>query len=355
MNNRPPVISVILPVKNPDQGLLDRAISSIKNQTFQDFEILLIDDGSGDDFAKALERTAETDSRTRLFHIAPSGVSGARNYAMEQAFGDYLTFLDGDDALSPYCFEEAVALLSDPETDILWGGTRYGSSEEIELLLSEQKKTGARSLEELQKLCVLLTPERIHTTRAECIGEPFRFDRDGYINRGIAARFLKKKVLENGKARFPLGIRMYEDAIWNLRMMEDFRIKYVKSIWYYYYNNDSSVSNSYNPEVLDCMEIPLSEIRRILDLENEEEYIAYTRLLMDSLRYVYKCLYGNPNWSGDKNDRKKLRDHLYRDMPWSEIASARFKTYAEGRDKQKSALFRARLLFLYWNLTWKKM
>ena len=348
-------ISVILPVKNGDLSLLKRAISSVRTQTFPGFEILLIDDGSEKPFAEELKTIAETDDRIRLYHIAPSGVSGARNFGIEKAEGDVITLLDSDDVISPVCFEEALLLLENSDAEALWGGTWYFESSDLPELGKWMRRKTALGIEELKAREVKLSSDRVHKTRAECIGEPFRFGENGYINRGIAARFIRKEVFEGGRNRFFLGIKMYEDAIWNLLMLENHKISYVQSIWYYYYNNEASVSNRFNPDVLECMEVPLKMIREILDLEDPEEYTAYTRILMDSLRYVYKCLFGHPKWKSLKKERKELSDHIYRSDPWNEIGSPRFQKFAGKRDQQKAELFRKHLLFLYWKLTWKNM
>lgn len=353
MNSREPLISVILPVKNAQLDLLERAIASVHAQTYKNYEILLIDDGSREDFAGMLDALAENDDKLRLFHISPSGVSGARNFAVQKAKGDIITYLDGDDALSPFCFEEAVLVLADETIDAVWGGTEYVTEEKLNALL-ENPDESARTPEGLKTLLLKLTPKRIHRTRSECIARPYRFGENGYINRGIAARFLRKRLFENGGARFPEGYKLYEDAIWNLELM-DRNICYVRSVWYYYFNNESSVSNRFNKNILKDIEVPVMTVRRMLDLSNDTEYRAYTRFLMDSLRYVYKCMYGNSHWNPDRETRKKYIDHIYNDRPWKEISSGRYIKAADKSDRIKAVLFKRRLLFLYWKLTWKKM
>ena len=357
MKSRKLMISVILPVKNGNMKLLKRAVSSILEQTYKKYEILLIDDGSHESFSKKLDILARNDSRIRLFHIKSSGVSYARNFAVTKARGDIITYLDGDDIISPVCFEEAVSFFNDPEkggsVDAVWGGTFYGNKDNIKKRIRSESGV-PKTVERLKEVAVKLTPGRIHKTRAECIGTPFRFKNEGYINRGIAARFIRKKAFNDGLADFPLNIRMYEDTIWNLKMMDSgMNIYYVKSIWYYYYENERSSSNRYNEHILRDLEEPLKIIDGILDLNDPEEYGAYTKFLMDSLRYVYKCKYGNPLWKPSFYTRIKFLKHIYNDRPWSEIADKRYLKAADRSDKIKAILYRAGLLFLYWKLTWK--
>ena len=358
------MISVILPVRNGDIKLIKQAVDSVLAQTYSNLELLLVDDGSERDFAKELDGIAGADKRIRIFHIEPSGVSAARNYAIKEAKGDVITFIDGDDTIAPGCFDEADRILRDSEIDALFGGTLYVETTDGEVANSADDKPSIRVLK--------LTEERLHKSRAEVIGEPFRFENGGYINRGIAARFIRKEVFDDERFLFPVGIRMYEDAIWNLRMIDSLRIAYVKRIWYYYYENPASASNKYNPDVVDVMEKPLEIMQGILDLRNPVEYRAYTRLLMDSLRYIYMCMLGNPKWKkefkssknvgGNASDltsetyasaKRKVKKHIYHDAPWKEIGSGRFRKYSSKRDRQKALLYKVRLLMIYWKISFK--
>ncbi len=93
-----PTISVIVPVYNVDQ-YLSRCIDSILAQTFTDFELLLIDDGSPDNSGKICDEYAEKDSRIRVFHKENGGVSSARNVGLDNARGEWVYFSDADDII----------------------------------------------------------------------------------------------------------------------------------------------------------------------------------------------------------------------------------------------------------------
>ena len=95
-----PIVSIIIPVYNAEDTL-PRCVDSILNQTFTDFELLLVDDGSADASGAICDCYAAKDSRVRVFHQANSGVSASRNLALDQARGDYLQFLDSDDWITP--------------------------------------------------------------------------------------------------------------------------------------------------------------------------------------------------------------------------------------------------------------
>lgn len=97
--NKEPKISVIIPVYNVEK-YLHRCIDSILAQTFTDFELLLIDDGSKDNSGKICDEYAEKDKRIRVFHKENGGASIARNVGIEYCIGEYIIFVDSDDYIS---------------------------------------------------------------------------------------------------------------------------------------------------------------------------------------------------------------------------------------------------------------
>lgn len=91
-----PAVSIIVPVYNTEK-FLRRCIDSILAQTYTDFELLLIDDGSKDSSGTICDEYAEKDTRVRVFHKANGGVSSARNVGLDNARGEWVTFVDSDD------------------------------------------------------------------------------------------------------------------------------------------------------------------------------------------------------------------------------------------------------------------
>ena len=94
------MISVIIPAYNV-APLLERCYQSIQTQTYKDFEVILIDDGSTDQTPEICEELAKNNANTRVVHQKNSGVSAARNKGIEIASGDYLCFIDSDDYVEP--------------------------------------------------------------------------------------------------------------------------------------------------------------------------------------------------------------------------------------------------------------
>ena len=91
-----PLISIIVPIYNSEETL-NRCVDSILNQTFHDWELLLIDDGSTDKSGEICDEYAATDSKIKVFHKENGGVSLARNLGMDNAKGIWIAFCDSDD------------------------------------------------------------------------------------------------------------------------------------------------------------------------------------------------------------------------------------------------------------------
>ena len=96
-------ISVIVPIYNVEK-YIDRCIKSIVNQTYKNLEIILINDGSLDKSGQICDTWESKDNRIKVIHQMNSGVSVARNTGLENATGEYVTFVDSDDYIEPkYC------------------------------------------------------------------------------------------------------------------------------------------------------------------------------------------------------------------------------------------------------------
>ena len=114
-------ISIIIPVYNV-VAWLPRAVDSLTAQTFSDFEILLVDDGSTDGSAELADKLALLDSRIRVIHQNNAGAAAARNTAIEVARGEFLYFMDGDDWCEPDMLARMHAVAHENELDLLVTG-----------------------------------------------------------------------------------------------------------------------------------------------------------------------------------------------------------------------------------------
>lgn len=107
-----PLISVVVPVYNVEK-YLPKCLDSLLAQTWQNFELILVDDGSPDGSWNIMRDYAARDSRVRIFKKENGGVSSARNFGMDEARGEYLGFVDPDDWVSPHYLEWMVEAMQE--------------------------------------------------------------------------------------------------------------------------------------------------------------------------------------------------------------------------------------------------
>jgi len=124
-----PRISVVVPVYNVEK-YLERCVDSIKNQTFKDLEIILVDDGSKDSSGRMCDELKETDKRIRVIHQANGGLGNARNSGLKAATGEYISFVDSDDYLALNTYEKlSEALKSTGAETCIFGFHRVKNGE----------------------------------------------------------------------------------------------------------------------------------------------------------------------------------------------------------------------------------
>ena len=110
-------VSIIVPVYNVEK-YLEKCLDSIVKQTYENIEIILVDDGSTDKSGTILDQYAEMDNRISVIHKKNEGVSTARNTGIEAARGEYICFADADDYLMPDYVEYLLTLAVDKNADI---------------------------------------------------------------------------------------------------------------------------------------------------------------------------------------------------------------------------------------------
>lgn len=113
------MISIIVPVYNLEK-YIERCITSVLQQTYTNFELLLVNDGSTDSSLHICQRFAQKDSRIRVLSQENKGVGKARNFGLDQMKGDFIFFLDGDDWVTPDCLEKLMSKMS-PDIDLVIG------------------------------------------------------------------------------------------------------------------------------------------------------------------------------------------------------------------------------------------
>ena len=220
-----PRISVIVPVYNVEPYIC-RCVDSILNQTFADFELILIDDGSPDNCGSICDEYAIRDNRITVIHKENGGLSSARNAGIDWIFAnsdsEWITFIDSDDWVHPQFLE----ILLD---------TAESNSVEISCC-------GYQRVSEIDKPeLVRIVDREIETGNAiELFRKRYNFN---VFNIIIAPTRLYKKYLFES-IRFPVG-RYYEDSYTTYKvLLACSRISLVKSIMYYYFYNLTGIMGS---------------------------------------------------------------------------------------------------------------
>lgn len=193
-----PLLTIVIPVYNMEK-YVEKCIRSVLSQSFADFELIVIDDGSKDNSCKVIEKLAEEDTRIKL-HVYPNGgVSVARNKGIELAQGTYLMFIDADDYISDKYLENIISQVNKYKADIyIWGITKN--------LLSGKEKQIAPSLSGLYTQKDFLT---------EFIEEQYSTHKGlyGYISN----KLLRTEILFSNNIRFDESMKLMEDYVFFLR------------------------------------------------------------------------------------------------------------------------------------------
>ena len=101
-------ISATIPYYNVELDLLIKCVKSVLTQDFNNFEVIIVDDGSAEEYSLQLDKIRQIDERIRVIRQKNSGVSVARNIGVKASKGEYITFIDADDNVVPYFFFRRV-------------------------------------------------------------------------------------------------------------------------------------------------------------------------------------------------------------------------------------------------------
>ena len=208
-----PELSVIVPVYNTEK-YLHKCVDSILSQTYRDFELLLVDDGSPDQCGTICDAYAAQDSRVKVIHKTNGGVSEARNVGLDQAKGYYISFIDPDDWVEPDMFRSAIDFCTTNQTDIV-------CFEVCEVRKNKKKfhyRFAVNSVFEAKDALVKILTD--------------------VIDNSPCNKIYKKNVWKG--VRFPVG-RRYEDVATIYKTFYNAkRIGYIKKCFYYYLKHEGS-------------------------------------------------------------------------------------------------------------------
>lgn len=217
------MISVIIPIFN-SEAYLRECITSVLEQTYTDFEVLLIDDGSTDSVPEICREFVQKDSRIRYDCQQHQGVSTARNKALDMAEGEYVFFMDSDDWIVPTLLEKLCEQLQLKKAEIAF--CRYLSEGDRDYDLITGKAGEEKELE-----WILVDQNKL---KEEC-------QRIG-IFRGIGGRLIKKSII--GKLRFEKDLIVGEDTCFLYQLVQKgVSAVYTPEKMYYYRRHEHNSSD----------------------------------------------------------------------------------------------------------------
>ena len=228
------MVDVIIPVYNTPLKDLERCLNSVVNQTFKNYKVYIIDDGSNKNTREYLDNYIKNKNNFIVKHIKNNGVSNARNVGLDLSSSKYVAFIDSDDTLEKTFLEEAIYLAETNNLDIIIGGyneIKNNNIIRVRLSLSGLHIYEGKTINNFFEK--LLTSKTTETNKE--IG-------DCPTGR-IYTRLFKRDSI--GDLKFNTNIHMSEDTLF----MIDYtykakKIGVVDRVWYNYFINDYSISNA---------------------------------------------------------------------------------------------------------------
>lgn len=248
-------VSLITPVFNVSENLLDRCAKSVLGQYDVDWEWLLIDDGSESDCAEYLDALAKHDCRIRVFHQKNRGPAQARNQGLLHASGTYVVFLDSDDALTEGCLSQGIRMMeTHPQVDIVIGQAQY---------LRNGVRRMSHSVCELQEPLTLPESEKGGLLREMWIGCGLKKypNVTGRLSAELWGKMYRRDKMQD--VAFSRELYNGEDQIFLFDFLRYAReAVIVPEIWYLYTYRDDSVQHMVSAHRVEKYGAYLREIRR---------------------------------------------------------------------------------------------
>lgn len=232
-------VSVIIPIYNTHIDNFSVCVDSLLMQSYSNFELIVVDDGSQNEYAFQYDTLQEKDNRIKVFHKDNEGVSSARNFGVEKCSGDYLMFVDSDDILSPYALQEAVKSAEKENADFIFSGIKHIKNYE-DFAKYQMPSTGEK----------VFCKEQMNYLKESFLSQsnPIFKNINGvgaFVNRGPYARLVKVDIAR--KVLFDTTLKIGEDVEWNFRILSNCnKAVFVSSVWYgYLIHGESSLHRYY--------------------------------------------------------------------------------------------------------------
>lgn len=251
-------VSIVVPVYNA-HDYIERCVKSIQNQTFDDFELILVDDGSKDDSFAICQNLSKSDKRIKVFNKDNGGASSARKYGVEKALGAFVTFVDVDDTIPVNAIYDLYMVVESSGVDIVQGERRFISIDGKETMSGFESDEVCDSHNYIKYL--------------------FK----GYTNCGPIATLYRRTLFDGDTFNLPEDVKLNEDFYMNICLgLNAVKVALINKTVYNYIENNSSVTHNYSFLSLNPQKHLFEQIKKILDKHNvfvmfEQDY--YSRLI----------------------------------------------------------------------------
>jgi len=210
------MISIIVPIYNTGLFLAE-CIASILHQTYKDFELLLIDDGSTDNSLDICKQFALRDSRVKVYQKSNSGVSSTRNYGINIASGEYISFCDSDDIIDELLYETLYKIMIEKQVDRVCAGYAYLYGSDL-VPCKERVADGKYDAKEI-------LPRMLDDGTLS-----------GVLFSGVNNSLYKREIINEFNIRFDENIKYNEDSLFSIQYMcHSSSIYSIQSKKYYHY------------------------------------------------------------------------------------------------------------------------
>ncbi len=258
-----PKISIICPVYNAEKTI-HKCIDSILAQTFVDWELLLVNDGSTDNSDKICDRYAEKDRRIRVIHQQNGGVSAARQVGLDLSIGDYVIHVDPDDWIESCMLHDLYYKAVDEHADVVICDF-YIDNNGLESCRVEQKPSS-------------LDPKTV-------LSELFQ-----QLHGSCCNKLAKRACYSNYGIKFPVGLNYCEDLlIWVQLFSHDVKIAYQPRAYYHYCYNNNSITQRFSRKLYDQSRMVVALLEKLYP-ENEHKQAAINRHKMN----IKTAAFSNP-------------------------------------------------------------
>ena len=215
------LVSIVVPIYNVEQ-YLEKCVESICRQTYENLEIILVNDGSPDQCGQMCEEYAKKDNRIKVIHKKNGGLSDARNSGVKLATGKYLLFVDSDDYIAKDLVEKTVTVAEKNNCDMVLYDYYYVEPDNVEIRSTIVPANKVISLEQEHTLLLAAT--------------------------SACAKLFNREFYVKANCPFPQGIYFEDLATTSIFFMRAKRVYYLKEPLYYYINRENSIMTGKNFE-----------------------------------------------------------------------------------------------------------